>query len=95
MATRTISDAGGNYNATATWVEGVVPTSADAVVATATSGQLTVNVSSAALSINFTNYVNTLTMNNNLTVSGSVTLVAAMNISGTGVLYVIATATLT
>lgn len=67
MATRTISDLGGNYNATTTWVEGVVPTSADDVVATATSGQLTVNVSSAARSIDLTLYTNTLTLNNNLT----------------------------
>jgi hypothetical protein len=69
MATRTISNAGGNYNATGTWVEGVVPTSADDVVATATSGQLTVNVASAARSINLTNYANTITMNANLTLA--------------------------
>jgi hypothetical protein len=69
MATRTISDLGGNYNATATWVEGVVPTSADDVVATATSGQLTVNVSSAARSIDLTLYTNTLTLNNNWTLN--------------------------
>lgn len=84
MATRTISNTGGNYNAVGTWVEGVVPTSADDVVATATSGQLTVNVASAASTFNFTNYANTLTMNNTWTVSGTgtQTFVAGMTISG-------------
>lgn len=85
MATRTISNAGGNYNATGTWVEGIVPTSADDVVATATSGQLTVNVASAAQSFNFTNYTNTLTLNAVWTVSGTGTqiFVNAMTIAGT------------
>lgn len=84
MAIRTISNTGGNYNATASWVEGIVPTSADDVVATATSGQLTVNVASAASTFNFTNYTNTLTMNALWTVSGTgtSTFVAAMTISG-------------
>lgn len=85
MATRTISNAGGNYNATGTWVEGIVPTSADDVVATATSGQLTVNVASAAATFNFTNYTNTLTVNAVWTVSGTgtQTFVSAMTIAGT------------
>ena len=85
MATRTISNAGGNYNATGTWVEGVVPTSADDIVATATSGQLTMNISGAARSFDFTNYTNTLTMNNIWTVSGVATqvFVSGMTISGT------------
>lgn len=85
MATRTISNTGGNYNSTATWVEGAVPTSADDVVATATSGQLTVNVASAARTFDFTNYTNTLTMNNTWTVSGASltnTFVSAMSIAG-------------
>ena len=86
MATRTISNAGGNYNATGTWVEAAVPTSADDVVSTATSGQLTVNVSSAARSINLSSYTNTITMNANLAVSGTGvtnTLGASMNFAGT------------
>ena len=85
MAVRTISNAGGNYNNTATWVEGVVPTSADDIVATATSGQLTINVASAARSFNFTNYTNTLTVNAQWTVSGvaTQTFVSAMTIAGT------------
>lgn len=71
MPTRTISNTGGNYNATGSWVEGVVPTSADDIVATATSGQLTVNVSAAARTIDLSNYANTITMNANWTVSGA------------------------
>ena len=94
-ATRTISDAGGNFNSTSTWVEGVVPTASDDVVATATSGPLTVNVASVAKTINFTNYTNTLTMNNTLTVSGNVTLVSAMTISGTSGLIINAASTIT
>lgn len=87
MATRTISNTGGNYNATGTWVEGVVPTSADDVVSTATSGQLTVNVSSAASSINLSTYTNTLTLSNTWTISGSSvtnTFGSGMNFGGTG-----------
>jgi len=85
MATRTISNAGGNYNAVGAWVEGIVPTSADDVVATATSGQLTVNVSSAARSFDFTNYVNTVAVNASWTVSGvaTQTFVTGMTITGT------------
>jgi hypothetical protein len=100
MATRTISDAGGNYNDTGTWVEGAVPDSTDDVVATGTSGNLTVNVTSVCGSIDFTNYVATLTMNDSLTVStgGIVTFVAAMTIttsSGTPSLSLVGNHTIT
>ena len=95
MATRTISNTGGNWNAVGTWVEGVVPINGDAVVATATSGQLTVNVASACTSIDFTNYTNTLTMSNGLTVGGNVTLVTSMTIAGASALTITTTATLT
>jgi hypothetical protein len=74
MATRTISNAGGNYNAVGTWVEGIIPTSADDVVFTATSGNLTVNVVSVCKSINFSLYTSTITFNNNLNVSGTINL---------------------
>lgn len=86
MATRTISNLGGNYNATGTWVEGVVPTSADDVVSTATSGQLTVNVTAAARSIDLTTYTSTLTMNSTWTISGASlthTFGSGMNFAGT------------
>lgn len=87
MATRTISNTGGQYNAVGTWVEGIVPTSADDVVSTATSGQLTVNVTSAARSIDLSSYVSTLTMTGALTVSGSATtntFGVGMSFSGVG-----------
>jgi len=95
MAVRTIAAGGGNWNATATWMEGIVPVLGDDVFAVGTSGQLTVNVASACTSINFTNYTNTLTMNATLSVGGSVTLVAAMTIAGTGTLSLTATGTIT
>lgn len=71
MATRTIANGGGNYNATGTWVEGIVPTSADLIVGTATSGQLTINVASAAANLDLTAYTNTITFNNTWTVNGA------------------------
>jgi len=95
MATRTVANGGGNFNATGTWVEGVVPTAADAVVFTATSGALNVNVASVCLSIDFTNYVNTITFNGTLTVSGNVTLVAGFTQAGANGIIINANSTLT
>lgn len=57
MATRTIANAGGNWSSTGTWVEGAVPTGSDDVVATATSGNLTLTAAGVCRSIDFTNYV--------------------------------------
>lgn len=68
-ATRTISDSGGNWNDPATWVEGEIPTSSDDVVATATSGDLTINIAAAARSVNLTDYTGTLTHNAGITLS--------------------------
>ena len=95
MAVRTIAAGGGNWNATGTWMEGIVPVLGDDVFAAVTSGQLTVNVASACTSINFTNYTNTLTMNATLSVGGNVTLVAAMTIAGTSALILTANGTFT
>lgn len=97
MATRTISAAGGNYNALGTWVEGAVPTSSDTVIClpAGASGPLVVNVTSVALSIDFTNYTNTLSGSSTLTVSGNVTLVTGMTLTYSGLLILNATATLT
>lgn len=75
MATRTVSNAGGNWNATATWTGGVVPVAGDDIAFTAASGNLTVNVASAVLvGVNFTNYVGTITFNNVINTSGFVNL---------------------
>lgn len=97
MATRTIADGGGNYNSTGTWVEGAVPTNADDVVATATSGDLTVTATAAAKTLVLTGYVGILTINSGytLTVSGTVTLASGMTFAGTGTLSIITSATLT
>lgn len=90
MAVITISNTGGNWNSTATWVGGVIPTTADSIAATATSGQLTVNVNATILSFDFTNYVNTLTINSNITLTtastGTSTFASGMsfNFLGTG-----------
>jgi hypothetical protein len=105
MATITISNTGGNWNATSSWVGGVIPTVADDVVATATSGNLTVTATAAALSINFTNYVGTFVVNSGITLTigngttntgGTFTMVSGMNVglTSTGTLSFAATATL-
>lgn len=61
MATRTIADGGGNYGDDSTWVEGSAPTAADDVVATATSGNLTIAATAACRSADFTGYLGLLT----------------------------------
>jgi cytoskeletal protein RodZ len=88
MATITISNTGGNWNATPSWVGGVVPGASDDVVATATSGNLTVTANTSILTVNFTNYVSTFTVNSGitLTINGNLTLSTGMTTSGTGIL---------
>lgn len=80
MATRTISDVGGNWNALTTWVEGAVPTAADDVVATPTSGNLTINGAANCKTADFTNYTGILThsTSNYWTISGSLKFVPGM-----------------
>ena len=98
MATRTISDAGGNWNEVGTWVEGAVPLSTDNVVATPTSGQVTVNITTAKCStLILTNYVAqmTFTAGMKLTVTTTVTFVAGMSLAGTGTLQISDTGTIT
>src|SRR3989344_5457651 len=59
--TRTIANGGGNWTANGTWVEGAAPTAADDVVATGTSGNVTIDAGAVARSVNLTSYVGTLT----------------------------------
>lgn len=77
----------GNWNSTTNWAatDGgssgeTVPGSGDDVFLTATSGAntLTVNVASAAKSINCTGFTGSLVLGANLSVSGSITLVSGM-----------------
>lgn len=95
MAVYTVANGGGNINAGATYVGGIAPSSTDTIDFTATSGQLTVNTIFTIAGIDFTNYVNTLTMSAVLSVNGNVTLVAGMTITGASGLTVSTTATLT
>lgn len=75
MPLRTVSNTGGNWNATTTWVGGVVPLAGDTVNFTATSGNLTVNVTTANLAgIDFTNYVGTITFTAAITSGGTINL---------------------
>lgn len=74
----------------------LAPTAADDVFFTSNSPACTVNTSArVAKSLNFTGYTNTITMSQQITVSGSVTLVSAMTIAGSGALLINATGTLT
>lgn len=91
MSVRTISNGGGNWNSVGTWAEGAVPLNTDDVVATATSGNVTITATAVCQSMNLTNYINTLTHNNtiNLTigrtgVAGSLTLPINMVYAPTG-----------
>jgi hypothetical protein len=84
MPTRTISAAGGNWNATTTWVGGVVPIANDDILGLPTSGNLTINVATPnLLSANFEDYLGTLTLNNSLnigtTVAGTASFSATMS----------------
>lgn len=73
MATRTISNAGGAWNTTGAWVEGVVAGVNDDVVATATSGNLSLTDTRSCRSMDLTGYTGTFTLAANLTV-GTTTL---------------------
>lgn len=95
MATRTIANGGGNYTAIGSWVEGAVPTSADTVTATVTSGQLTINGTSVAGSVNLSAYTNTLSGAGTWTVSGNILFGTGMTITATGILTINASSTIT
>lgn len=76
-----------NWGTSTNWLEGAVPTVADDVVFDASSPACTVNASNrVCLTINFTNYINTITMTFGISVSGNITLGAGMGVGGTGFL---------
>ena len=85
MAVITISNTGGNWNSTGTWVGGVIPTTADSILATATSGQLTVNVNASILSMDLSLYTSTLTINSTITLT--TTGAASTSIFGSSMSY--------
>jgi hypothetical protein len=74
MATKTVSATGGNFSDSATWTVGPAPVTTDDVVFTSTSGPLIINSAYTVASINFTNYLNTITFNANLTVTGAINI---------------------
>jgi hypothetical protein len=61
MANIVASASGGNWNATGTWVGGVVPGASDNVQLTSSSGNVTINVAAACRSLDCTGYTGTLT----------------------------------
>lgn len=90
MPQRTIAPGGGNWNSTATWVEGAVPTTSDFVVGNASSGALNVNVTATVQYVDFTSYANTMTITNSLQVAlagATNTFGASMTIAGAGGLF--------
>lgn len=75
MAIRTISNAGGSWYLAGTWVEGIVPTAADDVRATTTSGNInTSNGHGYCRSLDLTGYTKTLTHMNYSIYIGDATL---------------------
>jgi hypothetical protein len=92
MAVRTISATGGQWSVATAWVEGVVPTSDDDVVANASSGAITIGAAGIACrSLNLTGYTKAvthaasypLTIGNGTAPPGN----AAVIIPATGVTY--------
>ena len=66
MAQRTIAPGGGNSNVASTYVENLVPGSGDFIVGDASSGQLTVVANLTVQRVDFTGYLDVLTINNNI-----------------------------
>lgn len=105
MANRYAVAAGGNWTANATWSttdggmpDTVAPTASDDVFLTSNSGNVTISATSVGKSLTCTGYTGTLTHNAfNLTISGSVTLVAGMTYTplATSTLTINAAGTLT
>jgi hypothetical protein len=70
-------------------------TTLDPVIFDASSSNVTVNVASICTSLDFTTYAATITMTNNLTVHGNITLGVSMGMTGAGFLSINASCTYT
>lgn len=80
-----------NWGTATNWSQGTVPTATDGHVTTfdATSPNCSQNVSGGVCnSIDFTNYTNTITMNNSISVSGDITLGSGMTAVGSAQLVI-------
>lgn len=103
MATYYFRNSGTNWGTPNNWslsdggpADGTVPTSSDNAIFTANSGECSISFTAAnCLSINFTGYSNTITIDNTLTIFGNVTLSANMTIMGSSQLRLAASGTLT
>ena len=86
-----------NTGTAGNWSLGTVPTATDGHVTTfdATSPNFTTNAQLSCNALDFTGYVNTGTMTNNVFSYGNTTLWPTMNITGIGGLAIIASATFT
>ena len=87
-----------NWSATSGGASGAsVPTILDDVIIDILSlnANITVNTTSACLTLNISSYIGTFAMNAQLTVNGNITLSSGMNISGTGLLNFLNSSTLT
>lgn len=87
-----------NWGTSTNWSLGAVPTASDGNPATfdATSPNCTVNTSNRVCNgLNFTGYTNTITMSFNVTCAGSITLASTMGVSGSGVLGISSSGTIT
>jgi hypothetical protein len=104
MATLYFRSTGANWGTAGDWsttpspvyTGGSVPTAADDVIFEAASANCIVNTSNRVCkSITFATYTNTIQMTFNITVSGNITFGASMNVSGSGILVMNASGTLT
>jgi hypothetical protein len=68
MATFTISEAGGNWSDTSTWIEEQVPSNYDDIIATYQSGNLTIDDNVMCMTIDVQNYQGRLIFNDNVSI---------------------------
>jgi len=103
MATYYFRNAGTDWGTAANWsltsgggATGAVPDATHDAIFDANSGPCTVNaLARTCKTLTFTGYANTITMSNQISVSGNITLQAGLLVAGTGKLLMIITGTLT